>query len=386
MHNTQPTVPVRGITMALLTPVFLGVAPIFGKFAIQAGADVFAVAALRTIMAITVLWVVYALFFRHFIFANPAALMGCITIGMVNGVGALCYYSGLGLLDAGMVQLINGMYLVIAVVLTRMRGTHIDGRTLMRVALALVALVILTTLGDRAVNPIGVGLMLASALMFAGTLVLGQYVLYEVPSQTMALYALTSMAVIVSMVWLSVGEPMTADIAEFALPPIIILGITTALSRLAMYASVKFLGGIQTAIMALAEIAVALVLSSLLLGERLTVAQWAGVALLASSLLLVRQRDLVNEAYNPGAMILANMASEQFQRIAFHKAFGTRETNPDFAILQDMSPEELRQIQRMMGAQNGALDPFPIGKSDKLQAAAHEPSPIEEDIDEAVVR
>ncbi len=367
METTRTLIPVRGIAMALLTPVFLGVAPIFGKVAMRAGADAFGVAALRTIMAITVLWVIYGLFFRRFIFANPAALMGCITVGMVNGVGALCYYSGLNLLDAGMVQLINGMYLVIAVALTRLRGTHIDARTLMRVVLAMLALVVLTTLGERRVDIVGVGLMLGSALMFAGTLILGQYVLYEVPSQTMALYALTTMAVIVSMVWLAIGQPLTAEVAAVALPPIVLLGITTALSRLAMYASVKFLGGIQTAIMAVAEIAVALLLSVLFLGERLTPAQWIGVALLASSLLLVRQRDLISENYNPGAMILANMASVQFQRIAFHKAFGTRETNPDFAVLQDMSPEELRQIQRMMGAENGGLDPFPIDKSDEMQ-------------------
>ncbi|MCU0474694.1 MAG: DMT family transporter [Anaerolineae bacterium] len=380
--ETPPTrVPVRGIVMALLTPTFLGVAPIFGKFAILAGADAFGVAALRTMVAISLLWGVYGLFFRRFIFANPAALMGCITVGMINGVGALCYYSGLGRLDAGMVQLINGMYLVIAVLMTRFRGTHIDRRTLMRVGMAMLALTMLTTLGERQLDVVGVGLMLGSALMFAGTLVLGQYVLYEVPAQTMALYALTTMAVIVSMVWLAVGQPLTPEIAAAALPPILLLGVTTALSRLAMYASVKFLGGIQTAIMAVAEIAVALILSVLVLGERLTPAQWAGVALLASSLLLVRQRDLVSEDYNPGAMILANMATLQFQRIAFHKAFGTRETNPDFAILQDMSPEELREIQRMMGAENGAVDPFPIGKSEKLQAVAREAQ-----TEEAVIR
>lgn len=372
MENTAKQIAVRGVIMALLTPIFLGVAPIFGKMAIRAGADSFGVAALRTLMAILVLWVVYALFFRRFIFANPAALMGCITIGAVNGVGALFYYSGLARLDAGLVQLINGMYLVVAVVLTHLRGTRVDGRTLIRVGLAVVALVVLTTFGEREADLIGVGLMLGSALMFAGTLVLGQFVLYEVPAQTMALYALSTMAVIVTMVWLAVGQPLTADIASAVLPPVIILGITTALSRLAMYASVKFLGGIQTAIMAVAEIAVALILSALTLGERLTPAQWAGVAILASSLLLVRQRDLVSEDYNPGAMILANMASEQFQRIAFHKAFGTRETNPDFAVLQDMSPEELREIQRMMGAETGALDPFPIGKSAELQASARE--------------
>ncbi|MBC6956659.1 MAG: DMT family transporter [Chloroflexi bacterium] len=372
MPVERQAVPLRGVVMALATPVFLGVAPIFGKMALHAGADPFSVAALRTLTAIAVLWAVYAVFLRRFIFVSPAGLMGCVTIGIINGVGALCYYSGLGRLDAGLVQLINGMYLVVAVALAHYGGTRVDGRTLIRVGLAIVALVILTGFGERRADFLGVGLMMGSAVLFAGTLVLSQYVLYEVPAQTMALYALTTMAVIVSMVWLAVGTGISAETAGAAVAPIIILGITTALGRLAMYAGVKFLGGMQTAIMAVLEIAVALVLSALVLGERLTPAQWGGVALLFASLLLIRQRDLVARAYNPGAMILANMATEQFQRIAFHKAFGTVETNPDLAILQDISPEELHAIQQMMGAESGAIDPFPIGKSAALQVTTTE--------------
>lgn len=360
-------VPLRGVFMAMLTPIFLGVAPIFGKMAINAGADPFSVAALRTLTAIAVLWTVYLIFMRRFIFVSPAGLMGCVTIGCINGIGALCYYSGLGRLDAGLVQLLNGMYLVVAVLIAGINGAHINRRTMLRVAMAFAALVILTVGGERYADFIGVGLMLGSAVMFAGTIGLSQYVLYEVPSQTMALYALTTMAVIVSMVWLAIGRPIPAEAASETVLPILILGVTTALSRLAMYAGVKFLGGMQTAIMAIAEIGVALLLSAIVLGERLTSTQWGGVMLLAACLLLIRQRDLVAQAYNPGALILANMATEQFQRIAFHKAFGTIETNPDFAVLQDMSPEELHAIQQMMGADAGAIDPFPIGKSAALQ-------------------
>jgi drug/metabolite transporter (DMT)-like permease len=367
MINARPPVPVRGVVMAMLTPVFFGVAPIFGKMAINAGADPFSVAALRTLTAIAILWTVYLIFMRRFIFVSPAGLMGCIVIGGINGLGALCYYSGLGRLDAGLVQLLNGMYLVVAIILASIGGARIDGRTLLRVGLAVAALIILTGFGERRVDFVGVGLMLGSAVMFAGTISLSQYVLSDVPSQTMALYSLTTMAVVVSMVWLAIGKPVPTDAAVLAVAPIIVLGITTALSRLAMYAGVKFLGGMQTAIMAVAEIGVALILSALVLGERLTSFQWFGVALLASCLLLIRQRDLVAQSYNPGAMILANMATEQFQRIAFHKAFGTIETNPDLAILQDMSPEELHAIQQMMGAEPGAIDPFPISKSAALQ-------------------
>ena len=58
MAVQNASVPLRGVFMAMLTPIFLGVAPIFGKMAINAGADPFSVAALRTLTAIAILWTV----------------------------------------------------------------------------------------------------------------------------------------------------------------------------------------------------------------------------------------------------------------------------------------------------------------------------------------
>ena len=51
---------IRGVAAALTTPTLLGMAPIFGKMAINAGADSFTVAALRTIVAVLILWIAYA--------------------------------------------------------------------------------------------------------------------------------------------------------------------------------------------------------------------------------------------------------------------------------------------------------------------------------------
>ena len=58
---------VRGVIAAFMTPIFLGMAPIFGKMAIQAGAEPFSVAALRTLTAVVLMWWVYAIFFRRFV-------------------------------------------------------------------------------------------------------------------------------------------------------------------------------------------------------------------------------------------------------------------------------------------------------------------------------
>ena len=362
----QTGLPIRGITAAVATPLFLGMAPIFGKLAITAGADSFTVAALRTIVAVVLLWLIYAVFARRFIYIYPAGLLGCVVIGAINGIGSLFYYGGLSQLDASLVQLLNGMYLAFAVLLSRIGGQQADRRTLIRVALAMVALLMLTGFGDDPVNWTGIGLMLGSALMFAGTVILSQYVLYEMPAPTVTLYILTTMGVVVTMVWLAIGQRVTSDVLQLSLLPILLLGITTALSRLAMFAGVKFLGGMQTAILAIAEIGVALSLAFVVLGERLTAMQWVGVAILGTGIVLIRARDLLPHGYNPNALIVANMSSVQFQRIAFHRAFGTQETDNKEGTMAAITTLEMRAIQRMMGAESGAIDPFPIGKSNQL--------------------
>lgn len=387
MQQQSPTV--AALLTALSTPVFLGVAPIFGKMAIQAGFDPFTVAALRTLVAVAILWIVYALFYRQYIYIYPAGLMGCLVIGVINGIGSLFYYGGLNFLDASLAQLINGMYLVFAVLLSRVGGQRTDRRTLLRVVLVMIALFILTGFGSEPVSWIGVGLMLANALMFAGTMILSQYVLYEMPSRTVTLYVLTTMGIVVTMVWLAaldIPAPTTdmrwQPVSDYALKlvgemvesarwlpvergllPIILLGFTTVLSRLAMFTGVKVLGSMQTAILAVLEIGVALALAFVFLNERLEPAQLVGVGTLLFSLLLIRQRDLLPRGYNPSALLVANMASVQFQRIAFHRAFGTKELDNESGTMATVTTQEILAIQRMMGAQMGGIDPFPIGKN-----------------------
>jgi drug/metabolite transporter (DMT)-like permease len=363
MPLVQPSAHARGIAAAFLTPLFLGVAPIFGKLAMRAGADPFSVAAFRTVVAVAICWIGYALFLRKHLYIYPAGLIGCAVIGVVNGIGSLFFYGGLGLLDASLVQLLNGMYIVFAVLLSRIGGEKIDRRIFMRVGLALIALVILTGFGHQPIDWLGVGLMLASALMFAGTVILSQYVLYEMPTTTATLYILTTMALVVVMAWAAVGTPITADTFNAALMPILLLGVTTALSRLAMFASIQALGSLRTALIAVGEIGVALSLAYFVLGDRLSTLQWIGVCILAISMLMIRSNDLRPHGFNPSALLVRDMANAQFQRIAFHRAFGRPEHDNEFGIMGKITKGEMQAIQKMMGADNRPFDPFPLPRN-----------------------
>ncbi|PJF27561.1 MAG: hypothetical protein CUN53_03575 [Phototrophicales bacterium] len=350
----------QALIAVAMTPMLLGVAPIFGKLAISDGIDPFGVAALRTLVAVAFLWIVYALFFRRYIYIYPAGLLGCVVVGMINGIGSLFYYGGLGLVDASMAQLLNGTYIVFAVLLARIGGERISRRVLLRILLALIALTMVTGFAGSAPNWLGVGLMLANALMFAGTLILSQYVLYEMPSPTVALYVLTTMALLVAMVWAAVGSPIPEAALASGLPAVIALGMTTALSRLAMFASVGALGSLRTSIIAISEIGVALALAFVILDERLTPIQVGGVALLILSLSLVSADDLRPRVKSASALLVGDVASAQFQRIAFHRAFGAAEQDNEFRVMSKLTTSEMMAIQRMMGASSKPVDPFPI--------------------------
>ena len=346
MSKRNENNPQRKLSFSLLipflSPVFLGMAPLFGKLAYQSGSDPFTVAAIRTIIAAAILWVLYLIFWRRYIYIYPAGLLGCVVIGTVNGIGSLMFYSGLNLLDASLTQLLNGMYIIFVVILARLGGQHITYRTKFRLTLALVALLLLTGLSLTSINWLGVGLMLGNAIMFAGTVLLSQRVVYEMPAQTVTLYVLTTMAVLVAMARLAYGivDPVWAVNGD-AMWAIFLLGASTALARLTMFFGVKALGGLQTSMIAITEIGVTLLLAFMFLGERLTMPQWAGVAFLTASIVLMRGEDNP-EGVAPEATPLPNMAGlTLFQQMAFDQAFGTSDV--------EISPEELEAIRQMMG-------------------------------------
>lgn len=364
------------LAVAVLTPVSLGLAPIFGKLAMLDGADPFAVAAVRTVIAAAILWPLFALFARRYLYIYPAGLLGCIIVGVVNGIGSLFYYGGLGLLDASLVQLLNGLYVVFAVMLARVGGEAIDARTIARVLLALAGVVLVAGLGHAPVHWLGVGLMIGSAILFAGTMVLSQYVMYEMPAPTASVYILTVMAVVVLVAWVAVGSPVRPAVVEAAFGPVLLLGLTTAASRLLMFSSVQVFGSLRTVVVAILEVAVTLVIAYFALNERLTGAQWLGVALLGASVLLVRPQDLKPRNLSISSLIVRDVASIQFQRIAFHRAFGNDEQDNEFGVMAQLTTTEMRMIQRMMGVDGKPVNPFPLPRSaaaDASEAADESP-------------
>ena len=282
MHKGRST----GINAALVSAFFLGLAPVFGKAAM--GADKFsplAVVALRTGMAAVLLLLLMAVFRRQFLYIYPAGLIGCALAGAVNGVGSIFYYVGLSKLNASVAQMLYALYPFFVAFWLQLDKQSLSKLTILRIVVASMSAFLLARGTADRIDLWGVLFMLIAAALYALHLPINQRVLYDVPAPTVTAYTLIAMSIIVipsyflfDRTWPTGNVPWT---------PVLGLTAGTFFSRLMLFLGVKHIGGMQTALLGLGELLVAILFSHLWLNESLTQLQWLGTAGLGVSLLLV---------------------------------------------------------------------------------------------------
>ncbi len=281
MQKKQTT----GILAAFSSAVFLGLAPVFGKLAITLGFTPFAVVALRTGFAASILLLVIALFYRQYLYIFPVGLVGCALAGAINGLGSLLYYLALQRLDASIGQLLYSLYPFFVALWLILDHQPPSRLTLFRVGLATIAVLLLTSVPNSSVDMTGVLMMLGAAVLYAMHLPINQRVLYEVPAPTVALYTLLAMSVVVIPAYLLFDRAWPST--NIPWQPVAGLTFVTMFSRIALFLGVKKIGGMQTALLGLAELLIAIIFSHIWLGENLSLLQWLGAAGLGCSLVLV---------------------------------------------------------------------------------------------------
>jgi drug/metabolite transporter (DMT)-like permease len=275
-----------GINAALVSALFLGLAPVFGKAAMGVGKfSPLAVVALRTSMAALLLVLIIALFRRRILYIYPAGLLGCLLAGAVNGLGSIFYYVGLSRLNASVAQMLYALYPIFVAFWLQLDKQTPSKLTGFRIVLASISAYFLTRVNAGSIDSWGIVFMLIAAALYALHLPINQRVLYDVPAPTVTVYTLLAMSLVVVPAYLIFDRSLPTISAPWI--PILALTAVTFCSRLLLFLGVKHIGGMQTALLGLGELIVAILFSHLLLGESLTTWQWIGTAGLSLSLLLV---------------------------------------------------------------------------------------------------
>jgi drug/metabolite transporter (DMT)-like permease len=274
-----------GIMAAFSSAFFLGLAPVFGKLAINLGFSPIVVVALRTSFAAGILLLVISIFYRQYLYIFPIGLIGCILAGSINGLGSLLYYLALERLDASVGQLLYSLYPFFVALWLVLDHQPPSRLTFFRIVLATIAVLFLTSTPKQSTDPVGVFMMLGAAILYAMHLPINQRVLYEVPAPTVALYTLLAMSAVVVPAYLIFDRSWPVSTPPWL--PIYGLTFVTISSRIALFLGVKKIGGMQTALLGLAELLIAILFSHIWLGESLSFLQWIGALALGLSLTLV---------------------------------------------------------------------------------------------------
>jgi drug/metabolite transporter (DMT)-like permease len=273
-----------GVISILASALFLGLAPVFGKAAIDFGFSPLFVVAFRTSLAALLLFLIIAIFKRHYLYIFPAGLLGCLLAGAINGAGSILYYQALSHLSASIGQLIYSIYPLFVALWLVLDNQPPSRLTILRMCLALIAIVLLSISDFNNPDYIGILLMVGASALYALHIPINQRVLYEIPAPTVTLYTLFAMSIIVVPVYVLFDRSLAPLNANYA--PLIGLTLVTFFSRLTLFLGVKHIGGMQAALLGLAELFITILASYLFLGEHLTAIQWIGAIILGISLLL----------------------------------------------------------------------------------------------------
>jgi drug/metabolite transporter (DMT)-like permease len=275
----------KGIYAALSSALFLGMVPIFGKIAINGGFSPLAVIAVRTSIAALLMVGVMYFKMRPFFYIYPVGLIGCLLAGVINGLGSILYYTALSRVDAGVGHMLYSLYPLFMALWLLIDRQPITRLTIFRLALTLPAIFLLVLPGKNGVDLLGASMMLGSAVLYALHMLINQRILYEAPAPTVTLYTLLAMAITVNAAFLLSVQRFPADSVSWW--PVLAMALITFFSRLALFTGIKHLGGLQTALLGLAELLITVITAHLLLGETFSLLQWFGAALLSFSLILV---------------------------------------------------------------------------------------------------
>src|SRR5512134_615527 len=164
MQNGRNT----GINAALISALFLGLAPVFGKAAMGDGRfSPLAVVALRTSLAALLLVMLIALSKRQTLYIYPAGFLGCVLAGAVNGVGSIFYYVGLSKLNASVAQMLYALYPFFVAFWLQLDRQSPSKLTGFRIVVAGVSAFLLTRANAGNIDPLGVVFMLIAAALYA---------------------------------------------------------------------------------------------------------------------------------------------------------------------------------------------------------------------------
>ncbi len=272
------SVETRGLALVGLSTLAYGIQPLFGKAAYASGVAPLTLLAWRYLIALVCL---------QLLERGPrpplATRLRLWGVGSVFVVNSIAYFKALEALPASVTALLLYSYPVIVALLAALVGVEaLTWRSLVA-ALAAFTGCALTAggLGLSAGLPAhGVAWALVAAAVYASFVVLSSRFGADVGARVQALHLMQVSTLLCGvMAFLGPGLAVPRD-ARAILSIVAMAIVSTIVSMIAFLAGMAIIGPSRAAVLSSLEVLVTLVFAFLLLGERLTLPQWAGAALI----------------------------------------------------------------------------------------------------------
>ncbi|MCA1711672.1 MAG: DMT family transporter [Actinobacteria bacterium] len=274
-----------GALLALTSAASFGVMPVLTKVVYDDGPGVYGVLSVRFTVGAALLLLLARL--RSERLPQGRQLRDLVLLGGVGYViESLCYFSALSRISAGLTALLLYLYPALVVLLSAVLLRHRPSRTAL-------GCVVVATLGTAlTIGPVaggqmsGVLLGLGAAVAYATYIVLSSQAISGVGPFATSAVVMGSCAVVYDVLAVSTRAelPHSAQ-AWAALTGVTVLGTVVAVA--AFFAALPLLGPSDTAVLSTLEPVVSVAVAAVALGERLSLVQVAGGALVVAAVVVL---------------------------------------------------------------------------------------------------
>jgi drug/metabolite transporter (DMT)-like permease len=290
-----------GVALCLVSAVFFGALPIFGRFAYAAGVSPGALLLVRFSLAavlLTMLLIARPHLRRVARDHSRPAWSPAWTVVVAFGLGAVgyaaqagLYFSALQRMDASLLSLILYTYPVmvtlVAVTLGRERFSRWRGLALVSAGAGIV--LVLVGAGAVHLQPVGALLAFGSAVVYTSYILVSDTVVHRLSPVVLAALVMTGAAATLAVHAVVTGVDLAFGWRGWFWLACIAM-VSTVLAMLAFFAGLRRIGASNTAILSTLEPVATTVLAALTLGESLSLVQVVGGVLVLSSAAIVQVR------------------------------------------------------------------------------------------------
>ena len=274
-----------GVSLVLLSSAAIATVPIAAKLAFQAGSNTLTVVTLRGIVGVALIALFMAASGQAFGITRRTLAL-CAGAGLAHALVACGFIGSVAYIPVGFAVLVYCTHPVMLAFIF-----HCEGRerlTLRKLTLALAVLVGLGLMlggGLGKLNSAGVALAALAAAAVCGVIMLGARAQRSATSTQVNLYMM-AVATAASGVATTAGGAWSLPTGMVGWLGLAGAGIGVTVGLVAFFAAFRFVGLVRATIISNAEPLFGVLFAATVLGERLSVVQWAGVALAVVALVL----------------------------------------------------------------------------------------------------